>query len=185
MSNETINLIMGRRSVRSYKQDPIEEEKMKVILEAALYAPNGGGRQLWNFTVVQNRELMDDMVKKMVQIMSASDNPNLQKKAADPNYHTFYHAPAIIIVSGAENAPMIIADCAAATENMIIAAESLGLNTCWIGSAELVLAQDDVKKALGIPEGYKPFYAVSVGYGKDVEKLAPMPRKDNLVHYIK
>jgi len=185
MANETIEIIMGRRSVRTYKPDQIGEDKLSIILDAALYAPNGGGRQLWHFTVVQNQELMDSMVRGMVDIMSKSDNVNHQKKVADPNYHTFYHAPTIIVVSGKENTMRIETDCAAATENMLIAAESLGLSSCWIGSAELILAREDIKKILGIPEGYEPLYAVSLGYNATDNKAKSTPRKENTINYIR
>lgn len=185
MVNQTVDFIMSRRSVRAYRPEQVEEEKLNAILEAAKFAPNAGGRQLWHFTVVQNKKLMDKMVGDMVDIMSKSNNIHHQQKAADPNYHTFYHAPTIIIVSGAENTMMIETDCAAATENMLIAAESLGLNSCWIGSAELVLSKEDIKKTLGIPEGYKSLYAVSLGYNAIGDKVKPIPRKENIINYVR
>lgn len=185
MVNETISLIMGRRSIRTFKPQQIEEEKLQIILDAAQYAPNGGGRQLWHFTVVQNQAFIEQMVKGMTDIMSSSALARHQQKAADPHYHTFYHAPTVIVVSGDKDAKGIELDCGAATENMIIAAESLGLSSCWIGSAELILAKEEIKKALGIPEGYKPFHAVSLGYNSSRTAVKPAPRKENIVNYVR
>jgi len=68
---------------------------------------------------------------------------------------------------------------------MIIAAESLGLSSCWIGSAEISLANDEIKKSLGIPEGYKAFYALALGYNSSNEKVKPAPRKENTVNYVR
>lgn len=183
--NQTISLILNRRSIRTFKPDQVEEEKLDLILTAAQYAPNGGGRQLWHFTVVQNNGLIDQLVKGMKAKMSKSANANHQLKAADPDYHTFHQAPTIIVVSGAENAKGIEMDCAAATENMIIAAESLGLNSCWIGSAELILADDGIKRALGIPDGYKAMHALALGYNSSPTSIEPRPRKANLVSYLR
>jgi nitroreductase len=185
MVNETVHLIMGRRSIRTYKPDQIEEEKLQIILEAAKFAPNAGARQLWHFTVVQNQVLLDEMAQEIKKIMLNSDNVNQQKKAAQPDYHTFFHAPTVIVVSGAENTKYIETDCAAATENMIIAAESLGLNSCWIGSAEMACSQEKYKKALKIPQGFKPLYAVAFGYNAGCSKVELAPRKENLVTYIR
>ncbi|BAF60604.1 nitroreductase [Pelotomaculum thermopropionicum SI] len=185
MTNETIEVIMRRRSIRDYKPDQIEEEKLQIILEAAKFAPNAGGRQLWHFTVIQNKKVIEDMVEKMINVIKQSGNENLQKKISNPDYHTFYNAPTVIVVSGAENARLIEIDCAAATENMLIAAESMGISSCWIGSAELVLSDENVKKTLGIPAGYKPLYAVSLGYSATKDKEQPVPRKENTVNFVR
>lgn len=183
--NDTIKIIMGRRSIRNYKPHQIKEGELQIILDAAKYAPNAGARQLWHFTVVQNKDVIEHMVAQMIHVMKNSDNINHQKKAANPDYHTFYHAPTVIVVSGAENTMLIETDCAAATENIIIAAESLGLSSCWIGSAELVLSQEDIKKSLGIPSGFKPLYAVAIGYNATEDKVQPAPRKENTVNYVR
>lgn len=185
MINDTIKTIMNRRSIRTFKPDQVEEDKLEIMMTAAQYAPNAGGRQLWNFTIVQNKEVLENIVLRMVKALGESENKDHQKRAANPNYHTFYHAPTVIIVSGVESTIMIETDCAAATENMLLAAESLGLSTCWVGSASLVLSREDIKRSLGIPDGYKPLYAVSVGYNSSLEKIEPTHRKPNTVNYVR
>ena len=183
MINEPVRVIMGRSSIGTYKPDQIEEEKLHVILNAGEYNRYAGARQLLHFTVAQNKELIDKMVRDMVDIMSKSDNINNQKKAANPDYNTFYHAPTIVVVSGKEDNMFIEIDCAIATDNMLIAAESLGLNWCLIGSAELVLLKEDIKISLGIPDGFKPLYAVFLGYNATGDEAITVPRKENIINF--
>jgi nitroreductase len=185
--NETINAILSRRSVRSYKDEQIKPEELDLILKAGLYAPSGHNMQAWHFTVVQNKGLIDDLSAATKHQMSLMEGEFFQSKSSDENYHVFYNCPTIIVISG-ENAAMTArADCAAATENMLIAAESLNIGTCWIGLVGLVFRSEEVDKyakRLELPEGYEPYYAITVGY-KTMPNNEPAPRREDTVNYVK
>ncbi|MCF0121159.1 MAG: nitroreductase family protein, partial [Oscillospiraceae bacterium] len=109
--------------------------------------------------------------------------------AKAPDYHNFYHAPAAIIVSGETREvgqDRVIADCANASQNICVAAQSLGLGTCYIASFTFCLSSplgDFMYEALKLPEGYKPLFAVAVGY-PDETPNERAPRREGTVAYI-
>lgn len=185
--NEVIKNILNRRSVRVYSDEQIKQEDLDAILNAGLYAPSGCNLQPWHFTVVQNKELLDILSIESKKEFVNSDNEMFREMAKNEKYHIFYNAPAAIIISGEKSALTCREDCAAATQNMLLAAESLGIGACWVG---LIIFLFQSKRAaefsekLEIPEGYKPLYAISLGY-KKIPNPKPPKRRENTVSYIK
>ena len=185
--NETLKIIKQRRSIRKFRDEQIKDEELQAILEAGMYAPNAGG-QAWHFTVVQNKELLCRLnlaAKEAARQMGMED---LGKLASSEKYDCMYGAPTLIIVSASEQAPIPLeADCAAAMENMLIAAESVGLGSCWIFFVTLAFYSPQgpaLRKALKLPEGYKPYYAAVFGYKKAAVGRVP-DRKPDQVTYIR
>lgn len=187
ITNETLTTIKKRRSIRSYKEDQIREEELNAILDAGLYAPNAGN-QAWHFTVVQNKKLLHRLNYLAKEAAKQMEITHLRDLGNNENFNCLYNAPTLIIVSGNELSPIPLeADCAAATQNMLIAAESLGIGSCWIFFVLLAFYSQpgsELTKELMIPEGYKPFYAALFGYKN--EETDNMPdRKPNLITFIK
>lgn len=184
--NETIKTILNRRSIRAYKQEQIREDELQLILEAGIYAPSAINEQPWHITVVQNKELLNKINEACrVMMLKAPSNP-FTERAKDPNFSIFYHAPALIIVSGSDKAIAPQADCALAIENMFLAAASLEIGSCWINAIINLLNSEsgkELRSELGIPEGFKAYSAGSFGY-KAVEAAAA-PRKENMINVIK
>lgn len=185
--NETIKIIKQRRSIRSYKNEQISEEELRAVLEAGLYAPNAGD-QAWHFTVVQNKELLNRLNLAAKEAAKQMGIPGLRELGDDEKFNCLYGAPTLIIVSGNEQAPMPLdADCAAATQNLLLAAESIGLGTCWIFFVLLAFRSprgSELRKELKIPDGYKPYYSAVFGY-KNAETIKAPDRKPNLITYIR
>lgn len=179
--NSVIECILKRRSIRKYEKQQVEEEKLNQILECAKYAPSGKNRQTWHFTVVQNKNLIDEMAEDF-RIVS-----NGNSRMSSKEYHVFYEAPTVIVVSAQDKQEYATADCASAVENILIAAESLGLGSCFICLAIKIFKPETMlekyKEKLELPEGYTPIYCVSIGYPKEEGKVHP--RKENIVNYIK
>ena len=185
--NETIKTIMNRRSIRSFLPEQIKEGELKDILEAGLYAPSAINEQPWHFTVIQNKELIERLNVDVKKSCLDCRVKYLEGIVRREGYHIFHHSPTIVIVSGYEKAGFHETDCAAATENMLLAAESLGIGSCWIGLARFLFGSEksvDYLKELGIPEGFKPLYAVALGYKREKTAAAP-PRRENTVRFIK
>ena len=185
--NETINYILSRRSTRAFGKDQIKQEELKVIIDAAIYAPSATNKQPWHFTVVQNKDIIDRLSSAFKEHAINSDNEYLNKFGNNQNFHVFYNAPTVVIVSGDENMRSAPVDCAAAVENMLIAAESLSVGSCWIGLITYLLNSEkgeDFIKELQIPKGYKQIHAVALGYKKSRSATAP-ERKENTVNYIR
>lgn len=160
MAQDFYALVGARRSIRKYKQDPVEEEKVTRILEAAQIAPSAGNRQPWYFIVIR-----DETIKSRL------------KEVYDQEW--FYTAPVIICACGAASISWIRkdgkdyrdVDVAIAFEHLVLAATAEGLGTCWIGAFE----PEGVKRILGIPEGVEPVALTPLGYPD--EAPAAKPRK--------
>lgn len=185
--NEVIQNILNRRSVRVYSDEQIKQEDLDLILKAGLYSPSGCNMQPWHFTIVQNKEIINILNLKSKKVLLQSDNEHFKEFATNEKFNIFYNAPTIIVISGEKAAVVPQVDCAAATENMILAAESLGIGTCWIGLVTPLLKSENAQKyikMLEIPEGYEPYYAITLGY-KKFPNPKPQPRRENTVNYIK
>lgn len=181
--NEIIKAIKNRRSVRSYKEKEVEKEKIDLILECAQWAPSSHNSQSWHFTVIKNKGLRSELNEETKKILLKSDVEVLRKLGKREDL--FYKSPTIIVVSGLSHLPTSIIDCSAATQNLILAAESVGLATCWNGLVSRLFVSDPENNAiknLKIPEGYTPFYAVSVGYAAHDNK--PPKRKGENVQFL-
>lgn len=185
--NEVIQNILNRRSVRVYKEDQLKPEDLEQILKAGLYAPSACNTQPWHFTVLQNEALKDRISSETKEELAKCDNDYFKSFAKNEKYDVFYNAPTVIVVSAEENELMPQVNCAAAAENMMLAAESLDIGSCWIGLVEYLFQSEkgpEFSKLLEIPEGYTPHYAITFGY-KKINDPKPLPRRENTVNYIK
>jgi len=185
--NETIKIMKSRRSIRQYGPEQVKEKDLNVILEAGTYAPSGSNVQSWHITAVQNRAIFDRMTKVIKEAAKGADNEVAKRILANPDFRAFHNAPTAILVSGDAKEPYSPANCAACMENMVIAAESLGYGSCWMGGPVMMLFHgkkgQEFMKDLGIPAGYKPFYFMALGY--KAEKPTAAPRRQNVINIIR
>lgn len=186
MINQTFNDILKRRSIRAYKSKQIKEEELEILIKAALYAPSAMNRQPWYFTIIQKKEYLEQINEGIKDIFKNSNDQRMIQRANDPQFSIFYNAPTLIIVSGEKNSRFSVMDCSFATQNILIAAESLNIGTCIIGSIEMFFNTEKGKefiKKIGIPDEYAPLYAIVVGY-KAIEPTPPS-RNMNVINIIK
>jgi len=184
--NETIKVIKSRRSIRKFKPDPIPEEYLEEILECAILAPNARNQQKWHFTVIQNKEIIAKMTSILRENLLKSGIDFLVERAKDPNFNPFGGAPVVILITADKSARFVEFDCAAAAENIMIAAESLGLGSHVMAMTEFIFMSDEgknLKKELGVPEGYEHICTVALGY-KD-ENPQPKPRRKDVINFVK
>jgi nitroreductase len=183
--NPTIEIIKNRRSVRNYLPQQIKEVELKEILDTAVYAPTGRNHQPWHFTVIQNQELIKRMGAKTKELMSQSKEDWISEKGKDLSFNLFYNAPTVIIVSGRRDAYSPLTDCSAAIQNILLAAESLNIGSCWVGLvSHFFSVKEDVAK-LDIPECYEPYYAVCLGYKNPDAEIITKERKKEVFNYIR
>lgn len=184
--NETIKNILSRRSIRHYTNKAVEKELIAAILECAQFAPSGMNEQPWHFTVITNKKLMKLITEENRKVMLQSPNEQVRKRAQDPNYDSFKGAPLVIIASGDTTAYDPASACANAVQNMAIAAQSLGLGSCYLGSFKNAMEKSSgayLLNELNIPTGYKPFYALIIGYSDEILSERA-PRKENTITFI-
>lgn len=184
--NATIDNILNRKSIRAYTDQPVSKADLDLILQCGLRAATSRNRQPWHFTVIESRNVLDEISAKNKAIFSASDDEAARQMAADPNFDSFRGAPMCVIVSGANSEPNTIADCANAVENMAIAAKSLNLGSCYIASFKVCLlgpGGESLRSELGIPDGYVPHYALSIGHSADDPRITD--RNMDVINYVK
>lgn len=166
-TNEVLETIKARRSVRAYLEQPVPEDDLKAILEAATYAPSGMHYESWHFTAIQNAEKLTELNNRIKGAFAKSDEPRLQERGRSETYCCYYHAPALIIVSNEPTQWWAGMDCACAIENMFLAAKSLGIGSCWINQLGTTCDDPEVRKfitSLGVPENHKVYGCVALGY---------------------
>ena len=177
--NEVINNIMARRSVRQYQDKPVEHEKLAVVVRAGINAPSGMNRQPWVIRVVEDQQLIADVNAVFMQ-----ENPD--QVARDPNFkNMFRNAPNLICVCTPAKGGGEL-DAGLLGENMMLAAQSLGLGTCCLGGpVRFLLANEKCKfflDRLDIPEDYKLNYIIAIGYPDEQPKAKP--RDESKVKFI-
>ena len=185
--NDVVTTILKRRSTRAFGPEQISEESLGTLLETAKFAPSGMNRQPWHFTVVQKPETLDRINEACRQVLLGSGVKAMEDRAKGNQFSIFYQAPTLILVAVDEQVHTGKCDGAVALENMFLAAESMGLGSCWIHAVTLIFngeANQDLRKELGIPEGYGLVGSGAFGY-KAVASQAAAPRKENTVTIIK
>ena len=181
------DVLFGRRSVREYSSQSIEEPTIQRLIEAAIHAPNAINQQPWTFTVVRDQSLLDrlsrDAKAHMLAHMPGSDrSEEFRTRLGNPDFQIFYHAPVLILISAVREGPWIVEDCALAAENLMLAAHSAGLGTCWIGFAQSFLNTPEGKRLLDIPAVHVPIAPIIVGKPKSVP--FDVPRKAPGIRWI-
>lgn len=173
--SETIKTLVTRRSIRAYKKEQIKEEELVFILEAGKFAPSGMGLQSAIMVVVQDKETIEKLSRLNAAVMG--------REGEDP----FYGAPTVVVVLGDKEIKTYLEDGSLVMGNLMNAAASIGVSSCWIHRAKEVFETEEGRellKGLGISENYIGIGNCILGYG---EGEAPMPkkRKDNYVYRIK
>lgn len=177
--NPVLSNIMARRSVRKYLDKPVEHEKLEMVVRAGINAPSGMNRQPWIIRVVEDQQLIAE-----VNEVFKKENPD--QVARDPNFkNMFRNAPNLICVCTPAKGGGEL-DAGLLGENMMLAAQAMGLGTCCLGGpVRFLLANEKCKFFLGrldIPEDYKLNYIIAIGYPD--EQPDAKPRDASKVKYI-
>ncbi|MGE5588958.1 MAG: nitroreductase family protein [Clostridia bacterium] len=155
--NETLEVIRNRRSIRRFRPEQVAERELGAIVESALFAPSAMNAQPWHFTVIQDRRTLDRMAAIMRENMLKSGNEFMVRRASDPSFNPLYDAPTLILISADAKDKFGQFDCAAAAQNIALAAESLGVGSCIMGMTSFFFASQegvDFARSLGVPDGY-------------------------------
>ena len=171
--NETLKTLIERRSCRSYKSDPVPAEILDQILEAGTFAATGMGKQSPIMVAVTDKKTRDQLSKMNADVMGANNDP-------------FYGAPVVIVVLANRNVPTYLYDGSLVMGNLMNAAQSLGIGSCWIHRAKEEFDSAEGKailKNLGIEGDYEGIGHCILGYAAQESKTAA-PRKDNYIYRI-
>jgi len=183
---ELLEAIDGRRSVREYTDEPVDDAVVRELIDAAIKAPSAINQQPWAFIVVNDPALLtrisDQAKAHLLKASLAAPAHPFREMLNDPKFHIFYHAPVLVVIAAAEPTDWAVEDCALAAENLMLAAYAKGLGTCWIGFAQNWLATPDGKAALGVPATYAPIAPIIVGHPR--RQPPPVPRKAPEIHWL-
>lgn len=182
--NETIKTIKERRAVRAYKDKPIEKEKIEEILECGLWAPSARNKQPWKFVVLDNKELIKKIAKKVQD--KTIDNPRysfVKERAKTKEDVIFYSAPLVIFILGDKKNNWSKIDCSLAAENMMLAARSMGIASCPIGMARHFIGEKEIEEKLGFDEKHELVLTLVFGYADEEPK--PKERNKDVVKRIR
>lgn len=195
--NEAIAAIMGRRSIRKFEQRQVPEALLQEILEAGRAAPSGGNIQTSHLLVIQSPKTLREMTELAVRRLALLeyDEKTYQslrtaiERARKGCWDFTYGAPTFIVVANqreyAHNNHLV--DSACVIQNMMIAAQSLGIGTCYINNLKW-LNEDSVMldylRSLGLGEKEVPCGSLSMGYSAMKKELSPLKRTGNLVTRI-
>lgn len=190
VTNPVIEAIKSRRAIRSYEDKQVPDSALQTILEAAIYAPTAINVQPWKFTLVTNK----DEMKRLSEASKAALLPTLpdiadeglsrfRQALKDPNFNVFYGAPLLVFISGAKSM-YAVNDCSMAAQNMMLAAYTLGIGSCWIGATAMYANSGKGKAELGVPEDHQVFAALIFGYPKGGFPKAPEKRPPQILKRI-
>lgn len=171
--NTVIEAIEARRCVRSYRATQVKTEDLNLIMEAGTFAPTGSGKQSPVIIGVQDKQLRDELSRLNAHIMGKDTDP-------------FYGAPTVILVLADGTRSTYLQDGSLVMGNMMLAASTLGLGSCWVHRAKEVFETSEGRellKAWGL-EGYVGIGNCIVGYPEG-DKPKAAPRKDGYTRIIK
>jgi len=184
---ELQHAIYTRRATREFTSAAVDRPTLLRLIDAAIQAPSAVNEQPWSFTVVEDKEVLE-------QISRESKAHNLRtppkeipshrvlELLRDPGFDIFYGAPALIVISSVVENQWAVENCALAAENLMLAACAESLGTCWIGFAQMWLATPAGKATLHVPPAWLPVAPIIVGHPKSPP--APVPRKPADVRWI-
>ncbi|MCW4040616.1 MAG: nitroreductase family protein [Candidatus Bathyarchaeota archaeon] len=196
--NPVIEVINKRRSIRAYEPKPVPKDIINTIIEAGNQAPSQGREvndsfkfQPWRFVVVEDAVFRQQLVettmpfwKQMIDSMKET-HPQLYKNITtlydalpEPKDLVYHYAPVIIFVIGP---PSYAVSCALACENIMLAATSLGLGTCYVGFGMMVKSNAEVVQALELTEGERIYGPILLGYPRNDPKVRFMDQHHTYV----
>lgn len=163
--NHALALIFGRRSIRNFTAEEVTTAQIQSLLEAAMAAPSARDRRPWEFVVVTDGGIRE-------QLAQTHQFSGVARKA-----------PLVIVVCGhPEVAPHWVQDCSAATENILLAAAGLGLGAVWVGIHPAIEREKHVRQVIGLPAGVRPLCLVPIGHPAE-QKQARTRFEAAHVHY--
>lgn len=180
MKNAVLDCIYNRKSVRNYTDEPVSDDDIKMLIDAGVHAANGLNIQGLRFAVVSDKEKLKDYSDKSKVLFHKTmveygiNDEHLEKMMTDPNFMVYYGAPTVIYIFAAPNTSTPTEDASLAAANMMLAAESVGLGTCWIGFSCYLTQDQQFCKDVKFEEGMNHCCTLIVGHPQ--KKLPATPR---------
>jgi len=176
---DTIDAIHGRRSVRDYLPAAVSRDLIELVLRDAAQAPTPpvSGDKPFAFVVIEGLSRIADCGALALTYAKTHRPPGPAFDWVDrPGFSVFFNAPVVIVICGFEDGlGQAVQDCNRAGQNLMLSAHARGLGTCWVGSPMLWLRDAGTRARLGVPCGYVPHAAFTMGYPESAPAGTPRP----------
>jgi nitroreductase len=193
--NSVLTTIHIRRSIRKYLPEQIGDDDLSAILEAGRAAPSGGNNQTSHFIVIQNANVLRELKQLVSQEFGKMDvSEGVYKSlrgsimaSKNGGYDFIYNSPTFVIAANQKDYGNSIADCSCALENMMLAASSLNIGTCWINQLHWLDNNEEIRmylQNLGLDATETICGGLAIGYPA-AHDLAQIDRTGNKITYIK
>jgi len=184
---DIMEAIYGRRAVRQFTSQPVDQPTLQKLIAAAIQAPSAVNEQPWLFFIVRDRSLPARISREAKAHMLKTTPVGLvshhfQQLLSNPDFDIFYGVPVLIVIACKAPSPWAVEDCSLAAENLMLAAHALGLGTCWIGFAQAWLGTPEGKAALDLPPNCIPVAPIIVGHPQSAPP--PVHRKQPEIRWI-
>lgn len=176
--NNTLKTIYERRAVRKYQSQPVDSTLIEQIIDAGRMAPTAMNRQEWKFYVLTDQKMIGALSPGIVKIAGKFLHWAHGSDRSNSGDIIFHGAPVVIFITGPANSEWAAMDIGMCSQNIMLAAKSLGLDTCPIGLVKF-LAKTEKFESLHIPGSEKIYIAIALGYGAEKPKVHERKR-DNL-----
>ena len=171
--NGVVEAIESRRSIRAYKDTPVEREKLQFLAECGVKAPSAMGREEWEIRIVDSKEWIDGATATYLKAIEGTDKA---KFMLTPTFKNIFRNATAVIFVGAPDGLFAGENIGCLGQNIMLAATELGLGTCFLGSAQMLFAEPAMAEylaSLGFSDGYRLRYALAVGYPDEQPEAKP------------
>ena len=168
-----IEAIEARRSIRAYKDTPVEHDKLELLAKCGVLAPSAMNRQEWEVRIVENKVWIDGATATYLKAVEGTDKA---KYMLTPTFKNIFRNAAAVIFVGAPDGVFSGENVGCMAQNIMLAATELGLGTCFLGSVQMIFAEPAMAEhltSLGFSDGYKLRYALAVGYPDETPEAKP------------
>ena len=168
-----IEAIEARRSVRAYKDTPVEHEKLEILAKCGVLAPSAMNRQEWEVRIVENKAWIDGATATYLKAVEGTGKADYM---FTPTFKNIFRNAAAVIFVGAPDGVFSGENVGCMAQNIMLAATELGLGTCFLGSVQMMFAEPAMAEhltSLGFSDGYKLRYALAVGYPDESPEAKP------------
>ena len=182
--NEVLKAIFDRNSCRDFSPAPLTSDQVQTLAKAALAAPSAVNRQPWHIIVITDKAMLDEYDTDALAVLKES-NSEFYQRMMERGGKIFYDAPCLIFIALDSTADSAMVDCGIVTQNIALAAHSMGLGNVICGMARIPLTgprAEEWRKRLQIPEGYN--FGMSVCVGKANSGKEPHDLEFDKLTYI-
>lgn len=162
--NGVVEAIESRRSIRAYKDTPVEREKLQLLAECGVKAPSAMNKQEWELRIVDSKEWIDNCTAAYMKAVEGTGKADYMK---GPNFKNIFRNGSAVIFVAAPEGKFAGENVGCLAQNIMLAATEMGLGTCFLGSVQMIFEEAALAEhlqSLGFSEGYKLRYALAVGY---------------------